>query len=147
MGLSYDAFEPGATYTTPRRTIIEADITQFAGLTADFNPLHVDEVHAAASQFGTRIAHGPMLVGMAFGLASRAGLLDGTVMGLLGIAWTFTGPVRAQDTVHVVVTVVGKRPTRKDDRGVVDLRLDVVNQHGETVQTGSAALMVSRQAA
>ncbi len=146
MGLTFDAFEPGATYVTPRRTIIDADIMQFAGLTADFNPVHTDDVFAARTDFGGRIAHGPMLVGMAFGLVARAGLLDGTVLALLDIAWKFTGPVRAGDTVHVRVTVDGKRATRKPDRGVVELTLDILNQRDEMVQQGKAKLMVSRTA-
>jgi acyl dehydratase len=146
MGLTFEAFEPGATFVTPRRTITEADIVQFAGLTADFNPLHTDEVFASGTHFGGRIAHGPMLVGMAFGLASRAGLFDGTVLGLLDITWSFSGPVRSQDTVHVRVTVTGKRPTRKPDRGIVDLRLEIVNQCDEVVQTGTAAVLVATAA-
>ncbi|MGU9982450.1 MaoC family dehydratase [Phreatobacter sp. HK31-P] len=143
MGLTFDAFEPGAIIVTPRRTIIEADIMQFAGLTADFNPLHTDEIFAAGTGFGGRIAHGPMLIGMAFGLASRAGLFDGTVLGLLDITWKFTGPVRSQDTVFVKVTVTGKRLTRKTDRGIVDLRLDVINQRDETVQSGTASVLIA----
>jgi acyl dehydratase len=143
MGLTFEAFEPGATFVTPRRTITEADIVQFAGLTADYNPLHTDEIFAAGTSFGGRIAHGPMLVGMAFGLASRAGLFDGTVLGLLDITWSFTGPVRSQDTVHVRVTVTGKRPTRKPERGIVDLRLEIVNQRDEVVQTGTAAVLIA----
>jgi len=146
MGLTFEAFEPGATFVTPRRTITEADIMQFAGLTADFNPLHTDEIFAAGTGFGGRIAHGPMLVGMAFGLASRAGLFDGTVLGLLDIAWTFSGAVRSQDTVFVKVTVIGKRLTRKTDRGIVDLRLDVINQRAETVQTGKASILIATAA-
>lgn len=146
MGLTFEAFEPGATFVTPRRTITEADIMQFAGLTADFNPLHTDEIFAAGTGFGGRIAHGPMLVGMAFGLASRAGLFDGTVLGLLDIAWTFSGAVRSQDTVFVKVTVIGKRLSRKTDRGIVDLRLDVINQRAETVQTGKASILIATAA-
>lgn len=146
MGLSYDQFEIGATYVTPRRTIIDADIMQFAGLTADFNPLHTDEVFASGTSFGGRITHGPMLVGMSFGLASRAGLFDGTVHALIDIAWKFLGPVRSQDTIHVEITVTGKRPSRKPDRGTVELRFDIINQRGETVQVGEAKVLMSRSA-
>ena len=142
MGRYYEEFEIGQRYETPRRTVIAADISTFAGLTADFNPLHMDDVFAAESDFGGRIAHGPMIVGMAFGLASRAGLLDGTVMGLLDIAWKFMMPVRPGDTISVVVNVTDKRMTKRPDRGVVEVGLDVHNQRGEVVQIGTAKVLV-----
>ena len=145
MGRYYEEFEAGQRYETPRRTVIEADISQFAGLTADFNPLHMDEVFAAQSDFGGRITHGPMIVGMAFGLVSRIDLIDGTVLGLLDIGWSFKAPVRPGDTIGVVVRVVGKRMTRKPDRGVVELELDVINQRGELVQAGKAKVMIRRR--
>ena len=145
MGRYYDEFEAGQRYETPRRTVIEADISQFAGLTADFNPLHMDEVFAAQSDFGGRITHGPMIVGMAFGLVSRIDLIDGTVLGLLDIGWSFKAPVRPGDTIGVVVRVTGKRMTRKPDRGVVELELDVINQHGDLVQAGKAKVMIRRK--
>jgi acyl dehydratase len=145
MGRHYEEFEAGQRYETPRRTVIEADISQFAGLTADFNPLHMDEVFAAQSDFGGRITHGPMIVGMAFGLISRIDLIDGTVLGLLDISWSFKAPVRPGDTIGVVVRVIGKRMTRKPDRGVVELELDVINQRGDLVQAGKAKVMIRRR--
>jgi acyl dehydratase len=138
MGRYYEEFEVGQRFETPRRTVIAADISTFAGLTADFNPLHMDEVFAAESDFKGRITHGPMIVGMAFGLASRVDLMDGTVLGLLEISWKFMEPVRPGDTIAVVVTILEKRLTRKPDRGVVTMQLDVRNQRGETVQIGVA---------
>jgi acyl dehydratase len=144
MGRYYEEFEVGQRFETPRRTVIEADISIFAGLTADFNPLHMDEVFAAESDFKGRITHGPMVVGMAFGLASRAGLMDGTVLGLLDISWKFVKPVRPGDTIEALVTVLEKRPTKKPDRGVVTLQLDVRNQRDEITQTGIAKVLVLR---
>ena len=138
MGRYYEEFEVGQRFETPRRTVIDADISVFAGLTADFNPLHMDELFAAESDFKGRITHGPMIVGMAFGLASRADLMDGTVLGLLDLSWKFMKPVRPGDTISVVVTVLEKRLTKKPDRGVVTLQLDVRNQRDETVQVGVA---------
>ncbi|MEN3385614.1 MAG: hypothetical protein V7608_5658 [Hyphomicrobiales bacterium] len=145
MGRHYEEFEAGQRYETPRRTVIEADISVFAGLTADFNPLHMDDVFAAQSDFGGRITHGPMIVGMAFGLVSRIDLIDGTVLGLLDIGWSFKAPVRPGDTIGVVVRVTGKRMTRKPDRGVVELELDVINQRGDLVQVGKAKVMIRRR--
>jgi acyl dehydratase len=141
MGRYYEEFDIGQRFTTPRRTVIEADIHTFAGLSGDFNPLHMDEVFAKESDFGGRITHGPMILGMAFGLGSRD-LLDGTVLGLLELGWKFTKPVRPGDTITVLVTVADKRMTSKLDRGVVQFELDVRNQNDETVQVGQAKLMV-----
>jgi len=147
MGRLYEEFADGARFETPGRTITEADIIGFAGLSGDFNPLHVDEVFAAASEFGGRIAHGPMAIGMAFGLASRLDLLDGTVMALLSVQWDFKAPVRAGDTLHAVIEVAEKRPTQKPDRGVVSLMFRIVNQHGTVVQIGGCQVLVRRRTA
>ena len=145
MGRYYEELEVGARFDTSRRTILDADIIQFAGLTADFNPLHTDDIFASQSDFRGRVAHGPMLVGMAFGLASRAGLLDGTALALLNITWRFTKPVRPGDTVSVKVHVARKEPTRKPDRGVVEFELDVINQRDEIVQSGTAKMLMKRR--
>ena len=145
MGRSYEEFEVGQRFETPRRTVIEADISWFAGLTDDFNPVHMDEVFAAQTDFKGRITHGPMIVGMAFGLASRADLMDGTVLALLEIGWTFVKPVRPGDTISAVFTVLEKRETRAPDRGVVTLQIDVLNQHGEVAQSGTAKTLIRRK--
>lgn len=145
MGRSYEEFEVGQRFETPRRTVTEADIGSFAGLTDDFNPVHMDEVFAAQTGFKGRITHGPMIVGMAFGLASRADVMDGTVLALLEIGWKFVKPVRPDDTISAVFTVLDKRPTRAPDRGVVTLQIEVLNQHGDVAQTGTAKTLIRRK--
>lgn len=144
MGKLYDEFTPGRSWTTPGRTVTEADIIGFAGLTGDYNPLHVDEVFAAATGFGGRIAHGPMGIGMAFGLASRLDLIDGTAVALLGVQWDFRAPVRAGDTLYADITVREARPTKRADQGVVTLAFTILNQQGMVVQDGVARLLMRR---
>src|ERR1051325_2050789 len=112
MGLSYDEFEIGQRFETPRRTVSEADIDSFAGLTAALNPVHMDEAFARQNGFDGRITHGPMIVGMAFGLGSRADIMDGTVLALLEIGWKFVKPGRPGDTISAVFTVLDKRELR-----------------------------------
>jgi len=149
MGYYYEDFEADRTIVTRGRTVGEGDITQFAGLVGDFNPLHVDETFAAGSPHGTRIAHGPLVLSMAIGLMSQQNLIDGTTTGLLGLSWSFSAPVKIGDTVHARVSLVSKRPTRDGadgtKRGIVVLRLDVRNQHDASVQLGEMTLMMLRR--
>ncbi|MGB7301262.1 MAG: MaoC/PaaZ C-terminal domain-containing protein [Burkholderiaceae bacterium] len=145
MGYFFEQFAVGDTYLTPARTLTETDIGNFAGLTGDFNPVHTDEVFASATAFGGRIAHGPLMVGMAFGLLSRLNVIDGTVLALRRIEWTFDAPLRAGDTVHVDARVLAVRPSsRHPDRGTVEMSLSVVNQNGEAAQQGKASLIMMR---
>ncbi len=145
MGLYFEQFTPGATFRTPGRTITEADIGAYAGLTGDYNPVHTDAVFAAGTQFGTRIAHGPFGIGLAFGLASRLDLIDGTVIALLSVQWDFRAPVRPGDTVHARIAVTEVRPSRQEDRGVVTLSIEMVNQTEEVTQAGSCRLLMRRR--
>jgi acyl dehydratase len=142
MGLYLEEFELDKAMTTRARTVGEGDITLFAGLVGDYNPLHVDEEFCSATPFGGRIAHGPLTMSMAIGLMSQLNLIDGTAMALLNLNWDFSGPVRIGDTIHARVTPVAKRPSSKPGRGTVTLRFEVVNQRAETVQIGTITLLV-----
>ena len=142
MGLYLEDFVLDQTLTTNGRTVSEADVTLFAGLAGDFNPLHVDEHFASATEFGGRIAHGPLVLSMAIGLMAQLNLIDGTALALLDLTWEFKAPVKLNDTIRARVTPVAKRPTRKPGRGVLALRFAVDNQRGETVQTGSITLLM-----
>ncbi len=144
MGRLFDEFKMGQRFETPGRTITEADIGTFAGLTGDYNPVHTDEVFAAETEFGGRIAHGPMGIGLAFGLASRLDLIDGTVIALLGVAWDFKAPVRPGDTVKAQIEVTGTRAVKHPDRGLLELAFILLDQRGTIVQTGSARLLMRR---
>lgn len=145
MGLYYEDFEADRPVVTRGRTVGEGDITVFAGLSGDFNPLHVDEAYAAATPYGGRIAHGPLTLAMAIGLMSQQNLIDGTTTGLLGLTWSFAAPVKIGDTIHARITLASKRPTKDPARGIVVLRLEVINQAGRGVQTGELTLMMRRR--
>ena len=145
MGLYYEDFEPDHTVVTRGRTVGEGDITLFSGLSGDFNPLHVDDEFCQGTPFGGRIAHGPLTLSMAIGLMSQQNLIDGTTTGLLGLTWQFSAPVKIGDTIHARVTLASKRPTKDAARGIVTLRLEVVNQHGTLAQTGDMTLMMKRR--
>ncbi|MEW5945217.1 MAG: MaoC/PaaZ C-terminal domain-containing protein [bacterium] len=147
-GLFYEEFNEGDEYVSPGRTITEADIVMFAGLSGDYNPLHTDAEFARETIFGGRIAHGLLVLSISTGLIARTGILAGTAMAFLGInEWKFTAPVLIGDTVHVKQTVESKRETKKADRGVVTFRSQVINHKGEAVQEGLRTIMVRRKPA
>jgi 3-hydroxybutyryl-CoA dehydratase len=116
------------------RTITEAHIVAFAGLTGDLNPLHVDAEYAAKSMFGERIAHGMLMAGL---ISAVLGMqLPGPNSIYLGQDLKFTAPVKIGDTVTVAVTVTEKR----DDKRIIKLRTTATNQRGEMVVDGSAVI-------
>jgi acyl dehydratase len=144
MGRVFGEFENGQRFVTPGRTITEADVVAFAGLTGDYNPVHTDEAFASATDFGGRIAHGPMGIGIAFGLASRLDLIDGTVVALLGVTWEFRAPMRAGDTIRAVIDVVAMRAVKNPEMGLLELAIALVDRNDTTLQTGSARLLMRR---
>lgn len=144
MGRLFDEFSIGQRFETPSRTITEADIGTFAGLTGDYNPVHTDEVFATATGFGGRIAHGPMGIGIAFGLASRLDLIDGTVVALLGVTWDFKAPMRPGSTIRALIEVVETRNVSNPAHGLLGLSITLVDEADKPLQEGSARLLMRK---
>lgn len=132
-GLTYEEFEMGAKYDGQPRTVTEADVVTFAGLSGDFNPLHTDAETAKSSPFGERIAHGMLTVAMATGMANMTGLMEGTTLALMEQNIKYVAPVMFGDTVRLQMEVIEKRETSKPDRGIVKLAARVFNQRDELV--------------
>lgn len=140
--LYYEDFETGMTFETPGRTVTEADIINFAGVSGDFYSLHTDEEYASRTIFRGRIAHGLLVVSIVTGLWFRLGLFEGTLIALYGIdRLRFIKPVRPGDTIRARVTVVDK--TEKEKGGLVTLRNEVYNQRGELVAVFDAKILVA----
>lgn len=147
-GMYWEEWEIGAEFESPARTVTEADIVAFAGLSGDYNPLHVNEEYCKTTIFGTRIAHGPLVYAIAAGLLFQLHLYDDTLIAFLGFEnLKFTGPVKAGDTIHAKIKVLDKRETSRPDRGVMRRELRVLNQRGEVVQEAIQAFLLKRKAA
>ncbi len=144
-GLWFEELEVGAAYETGGRTVTDAEIVAFAGVSGDFNPLHMDEEYARGTAFGGRVAHGVLGLALATGLLNRSGLTEGTLVALLGLEWSFRAPIRPGDTVRARVKVAAKRATRKAEQGYVAFGLEVVNQRGEVAQEGELKALVRRR--
>lgn len=147
-GLYWEEWEIGSEVETSARTVTETDIVIYAGLSGDYNPLHTDEEFCKKTQFGGRIAHGPLVYGIAAGLLFQLHLYDDTMIALLGFEdLRFTKPVKPGDTIHVRVKVLEKRETSRPDRGVMKRQLQVFNQRGEVVQESVQNILLKRKPA
>ena len=147
-GMYWEEWEIGAEFESPARTVTETDIMLFAGLSGDYNPLHVNEEYCKGTIFGGRIAHGPLVYAIAAGLLFQLHLYDDTLIAFLGFEnLKFTHPVKPGDTIHARIKVLEKRETSRADRGVMKRRLEVLNQRGEVVQEGVQAFLLKRKPA
>ncbi|MBI5366909.1 MAG: MaoC family dehydratase N-terminal domain-containing protein [Planctomycetes bacterium] len=140
-GMTYEKFTVGQVLESGSRTIFDADIVNFAGISGDFNALHVDDEFAKQNEFGRRIAHGLLVQAVASGLAVQA-WLDGTVVAFLSAETKFSAPTFPGDTIHVKLTVANKRETKKPGRGIVFFEVEVVNQRAEKVMEGKWTMML-----
>jgi len=129
--------EVGRTVRTQGRTVTESDLTNFAGVSGDFNHLHTDEARMADSTFGERIAHGMFVFSAATGLIWQARSPEerASVVAFYGIDRVrFRAPVLVGDTIHVELEVIDKEEREEGPgTGVIAYDLEVVNDSATTV--------------
>ena len=146
----FEDLQTGDRDRTVGRTITEADIVNFAGLSGDFNPIHMDRAFAEKTFFKKRIAHGILVFSVASGLFTQSEMntfMKKSVIALMEIKWKFLKPVFIGDTIHLEVEIIEKKETSKPDRGIVVVKRTVVNQDGDAVQEGDIIMMIRRRPA
>ncbi|MEU6561626.1 MaoC/PaaZ C-terminal domain-containing protein [Nocardia nova] len=144
-GIFFDDLETGMRFDTPRRTVTEADVVNFCGVSGDFHALHTDADAMRDSPFGQRIAHGALVLSMVTGLRGRLPMFDDSLLAFAEIRrWRFLAPVFIGDTIRVSNEIIELRPTSKPDRGVMVQRVDVLNQHDAIVQDGEMVSLLKR---
>ncbi|HHH82861.1 MAG TPA: dehydratase [Chloroflexi bacterium] len=142
----FEEFEVGQTIRSPGRTVTEADVVLFAGLSGDFNTIHTDAEYAATTPFGARVAHGLLGLALASGLAVRTGIMEGTVLAFREIiSWKFSRPVFIGDTIHIIIEVEETKAIPRLGGGSLLLAVDVRNQDNETVMKGRWSVLVQSQ--
>ncbi|GAB3561512.1 MaoC/PaaZ C-terminal domain-containing protein [Amycolatopsis endophytica] len=147
QGLLYEDLSVGLSFRSPGRTITDADVIGFAGLTGDYSEVHTSDVYARASQFGRRIAHGMLGLAYAHGLMwPRTELLRGTAIAFLGIKdWRFVAPIFLGDTIFVNYSVADMRDSKsKPDQAIVTFDVEVVDQDGRVCQRGQKVELLSK---
>lgn len=142
----YEEFEVGQQFVSVGRTITESDLVDYASLGGDWTELHTNSEYAEEQHFGQRVAHGPLTLTIAMGLAARCGFMERTVMGFLGIErMDFPQPVFIGDTISGTFTVIDTDELgSRDDAGVVSLKFDIENQNDEQVFDSEMKFLVAR---
>lgn len=142
-GLYFEEFALGDTAVSNGRTVTEADLVNFAGLSGDFSQLHTNVEYARQSPFGHRVAHGLLGMAIASGLLAQMGIIEGTVMAFRDLTWKFSQPIFIHDTIRVRTTVANLKAVPRLDCGAVTFDLEVFNQDGKVVQSGQWMVLVA----
>lgn len=143
-GKTFDELQVGQEITTGGRTITEADVVNFAGISGDYQPEHMNEEFAKKGVMGGRIAHGVLILAIATGQLNQTGIFEGTSIAVMEMKVRFLQPVRFGDTLTTVGRIVAKKETKKPDRGVVTLQVSVLNQRDKVVLEAEWPVMVYR---
>ncbi len=133
MSKFFDDFKAGESFVTHGRTVTEADVANFAGVTGDINPLHMDEEYARKTRFGRRVPHGQLIFVLALGLAERliAPLFHESIIAFYGVdKMRFIKPVFIGDTITLRRRVEAAE-SRDDVSGVVTFEDQVLKPDGE----------------
>jgi acyl dehydratase len=142
---SWEDFKLGDKVHSIRLTITEAHLVQWGHLTLDFYPLHMDETFASKTEFGGRIAHGPLIFSLGAGMISSTGFYGDSVMAWIGVEnMRIPKPVFIGDTIQTKGTVLEKKETSKPDRGLMTMHYEIFNQNDETVMVYDLIFLTRR---
>jgi len=144
-GRTFEEFAIDEEIVSGARTVTEADVVHFAGLSGDFHPQHMNEEFAKKDPLGARIAHGLLVLSMATGLLNQTGTFEGTSIAILEMTTRFLKAVKFGDTIRAIQKIVGKKETSKPDRGVLTTRITVLNQDEETVLEADQVILMYRR--
>jgi len=145
MGKYFEDFQIGEEAVTAGRTVTEADIVNFAGITGDWNEIHTNKELAERGPFKQRIAHGALVFSIATGLSVRMGQTADTVIAFYGLdRLRFVRPTFIGDTIRVKQRVEGKSE-RDETSGIITMLNEVINQKDELVVSYTAKVLLKRR--
>jgi acyl dehydratase len=146
LHLYFDDVEVGQEWESLGRTVTEADVVNFAGLSGDFNPIHMDHEFAKTTPFRRPFAHGLLVWCMSSGLAVNVPPMR--TLAFLSVGeWHFLGTVFIGDTIKVRSRIVDKQVRGRGRRGIITWHRQIVNQDGKIVQQGTTLTLVEGRAA
>lgn len=143
---NWEDFQEGHEVRSIRLTITEAHLTLWGHLTLDLYPLHMDEDFARKTVFARRIAHGPLIFSLGAGMISSTGFYGDSVMAWLGVEnMHIPKPVFIGDTIQAKGSVLEKKETSKQDRGLLTTRYEIFNQDDDLVMAYDLIFLIRRK--
>jgi len=144
-GRYFEEFEIGDVMTTAEYVVTAEDISAFARLSGDDNPMHTDAEYTKTHMFGQPVAHGLLILSIASGLTWQLGFMRETVLAFRDLEWKFSRPVFIGDRVRVQAEVFQRKVMRRLGGGAVIFDIKVLNQDDDVVQRGKWNVLVKSQ--
>lgn len=142
----WESFTIGEKIRTWSITVTETHLVNWAGLTMDFFPFHMDKEYAKKTHFGQRVAHGPLTFALSIGLLGSTGFLGDAIIAWLGLEnMRIPAPVLIGDTITVEVEVKEKKETKKPQNGVTVMHYKILNQDNVCVMEFDNLFLMRRK--
>lgn len=141
--ISIHQIHEGDVFVSSARTLREADIVNFAGLSGDFNPLHIDDEWVRRhTDYSRAIAHGLLVTSIGSGLRNPE-IDQWLIVAYLGVERSFVSPAYPGDSIHQRSVVREVRRSRSNPRnGIVVVDIEIVNQGGTVLQAGADTYLI-----
>jgi 3-hydroxybutyryl-CoA dehydratase len=143
LGFTWEQLSPGQKFRTLNRTVTEADLVMFVGVTGMVEVIFTD--HTFGAEKGAiqgRFVPAALTYSLIEGLLCQS-MIQGTGLAMLDLHQKVLAPVRVGDTIHAEIEITSVRPTQKGNRGIVASRVDVKNQNDEIVISYEATRMLA----
>lgn len=140
--MCFEDFRVGQRFVSPPRVVTADDIRRFGELCGDRAAIHSDAAYARTLGFDGPLAHGPLGIGIAFGLLHELGIVATTAIAMRDVDWRFLAPILAGDELRLELTVTRCRPRPARDAGLVHRHLRLVNAADTVVQEGTSGFLV-----
>lgn len=142
----WEDFRVGDKVTSMGITVTETHVVNWASLTMDFYPLHMDREYAASTPFKERLVHGPLTFALAVGLMGMTRYAGDSVSAWLGVDnMRIPAPVKIGDTIRLHAEITEMRETKNTEQGFTKMRYEVVNQRQETVMVFDMNFLMHRR--
>jgi 3-hydroxybutyryl-CoA dehydratase len=145
LGFTWEQLTAGQRFRTLNRSITETDLVMFTGVTGMLETIFIDRTFGDKGAIEGQFVPAALTYSLIEGLICQT-MIQGTGLAMLELKKKKLAPVRVGDTVHGEIEVLSVRPTSKGNRGIVASKIDVKNQHGETVMSYEATRMLAGRA-